>query len=51
MKNTMEYKGYIGSVEFSEKDNLFLGKLWESVLCYPMKARLHKNWLQTFMKL
>ena len=27
MKNTMEYKGYIGSVEFSEKDNLFFGKV------------------------
>ena len=27
MKNTIEYKGYIGSVEFSEKDNLFFGKV------------------------
>ena len=27
MKNTMEYTGYIGSVEFSEKDNLFFGKV------------------------
>lgn len=25
MKNTMEYKGYIGSVEFSEEDELFFG--------------------------
>ena len=28
MKNTIEYKGYIGSVEFSETDALFFGKVW-----------------------
>ena len=27
MKNTMEYKGYIGSVEFSENDGVFFGKV------------------------
>lgn len=27
MNNTMEYKGYIGSVEFSEKDGVFYGKV------------------------
>lgn len=27
MKNTMEYKGYTGSVEFSEADGLFFGKV------------------------
>ena len=27
MKNTMEYKGYIGSVEFSEEDEVFFGKI------------------------
>jgi predicted HicB family RNase H-like nuclease len=27
MNNTMEYKGYIGSVEFSENDNAFFGKV------------------------
>ena len=27
MSNTMEYKGYIGSVEFSEEDALFFGKV------------------------
>ena len=27
MNNTIEYKGYIGSVEFSEEDNLFFGKV------------------------
>lgn len=29
MKNTMEYKGYIGSVEFSEEDCILYGKLWQ----------------------
>ncbi len=27
MSNTMEYKGYVGSVEFSEEDGLFFGKV------------------------
>ncbi len=27
MNNVMEYKGYIGSVEFSEPDGLFFGKV------------------------
>ena len=27
MSNTMEYKGYVGSVEFSEADCLFFGKV------------------------
>lgn len=27
MNNTFEYKGYIGSIEFSEEDALFFGKV------------------------
>ena len=27
MNNTIEYKGYLGSVEFSEEDALFYGKI------------------------
>lgn len=27
MSNTMEYKGYVGSVEFSEEDCIFFGKV------------------------
>ena len=27
MNNTMDYKGYIGSMEFSEEDNVFYGKV------------------------
>ncbi len=27
MKNTIEYKGYVGSVEFSAKDAVFFGKV------------------------
>lgn len=27
MSNTMEYKGYVGSVEFSEQDCIFFGKV------------------------
>ena len=32
MNNTIQYKGYIGSIEFSEEDRLFMVKSWESVL-------------------
>lgn len=27
MENTMEYKGYVGSIEFSEEDGVFFGKV------------------------
>jgi predicted HicB family RNase H-like nuclease len=27
MNNTIEYKGYVGSIEFSESDSLFYGKV------------------------
>ena len=27
MKNTFEYKGYVGSIEFSEPDGVFFGKV------------------------
>ena len=27
MKNTMSYKGYYGSVEFSDEDNVFFGRI------------------------
>ncbi len=27
MNNTIEYKGYLGSVEFSEEDGIFFGKV------------------------
>ena len=29
MNNTIEYKGYIGSVEFSKEDGIFFGKVME----------------------
>ena len=27
MKNLIEYKGYVGSIEFSEEDSIFFGKV------------------------
>ncbi len=27
MNNTIQYKGYVGSVEFSEEDGIFFGKV------------------------
>ena len=40
MSNTMEYKGYIGSVEFSEEDALFFGKVMgvRAVISYEGKT-------------
>ena len=39
MKNTMQYKGYVGSVEFSEEDGIFFGKVLgiRSVISYDGK--------------
>lgn len=46
MNNTMEYKGYVGSVEFSEEDGLFYGKVMGirgfSALGYPVASRIDK---------
>ena len=47
MNNTIEYKGYIGSVEFSEADSLLYGK----VPLYPMKELRFRNLLMIFMML
>lgn len=40
MKNTMEYKGYTGSVEFSEEDTLLYGKVLgiRSLISYEGKS-------------
>ena len=39
MNNTFEYKGYIGSIEFSEEDALFFGKVMgiRSLISYEGK--------------
>ena len=31
MNNTIQYKGYLGSVEFSEEDGIFYGKVMGDV--------------------
>lgn len=40
MSNTVEYKGYIGSVEFSEEDAIFCGKVIgvQSLISYEGKS-------------
>lgn len=40
MKNSMEYKGYVGSVEFSEEDGLLYGKVQgiRALLSYEGKS-------------
>ena len=51
MNNTMEYKGYVGSVEFSEEDVIFYGKVMgiRSLISYKgsfnvrISPELHKK--------
>lgn len=40
MKNAMEYKGYFGTVEYSETDNILFGKVIgiESLISYEGKS-------------
>ena len=40
MKNTFEYQGYIGSIEFSEEDKVFFGKVQgiRSLISYEGKT-------------
>ncbi len=44
MNNTMEYKGYVGSVEFSEEDGLFYGKVMGIRLSYITRAAPLQSW-------
>ena len=43
MKNTMKYKGYIGSVEFSEEDGVFLVKFRAFALSSRMRGLMRKS--------
>ena len=40
MNNIIQYKGYVGSVEFSEEDGIFYGKVMEisSLISYDGKS-------------
>ena len=40
MSNTMEYKGYVGSVEFLEEDGVFIGKVMgiRAMISYEQKC-------------
>lgn len=44
MKNTMEYKGYIGSVEFSEEDCILYGKVMGIHSLILTKVKQQKNY-------
>ena len=39
MDNTIPYKGYVGSVEFSEEDRIFYGKVMgvQSLISYEVE--------------
>ena len=44
MNNTMEYRGYVGSVEFSEEDGLFYGKVMGIRARSLMRAAPLQSW-------
>ena len=48
MNNTIQYKGYVGSVEFSEEDGIFYGKVMgiRSLISYEGESA--KELLTTF---
>ena len=50
MKNTMEYRGYVGSVEFSEADQLLFGKVQGiRSLISTLKGQLLKRLLKVVL--
>ena len=48
MKNTMEYKGYIGSVEFSEEDCILYGKVMGNNSVISYEGETAKELLEDF---
>ena len=40
LKQTMTYKGYVGSVEFSDADGVFFGKVSRKVMKIMLRGRL-----------
>ena len=48
MNNTIEYKGYIGSVEFSEEDTLFFGKVLGIRALVSYEGETAKELVQSF---
>lgn len=51
MNNNMEYKGYLGSVEFSEEEAVFFGKIMNirSLISYEGKNVMELS--ENFVKL
>ena len=43
MNNTIQYKGYVGSVEFSEEDGIFFGKVMGIRSLISYEANLPRN--------
>ena len=43
MNNTIQYKGYVGSVEFSEEDGIFYGKVLGIRSLISYEGDLHKK--------
>lgn len=48
MSYTMEYKGYIGNVEFSEEDCLFYGKVMGIRALLSYEENTAQEWIEDF---
>ena len=48
MNNTMEYKGYVGSVEFSPDDSIFYGKVMGIRALISYEGETAKNLVKDF---
>lgn len=48
MNNTMEYKGYVGSVEFSEEDGILFGKVMGIRALLSYEGETGKELLEDF---
>lgn len=51
MDNTIQYKGYAGSVEFYEEDGIFYGKVMGICSLISYKGKAPKNFLTIFMSI
>ncbi len=48
MNNTIQYKGYVGSVEFSEEDGIFMVRSWRFAPLFLTRMKVPGNFWTIF---
>lgn len=51
MNNTIQYKGYVGSVEFSEEDGIFMVRSWGFTPLFLTRVKVPGNFWTIFTML